>query len=70
MALTLETTSRTGLGQLKIYFTNGNKTTLTAWCSRYEIKHVKEDLKRSNGFKCKVIKTLWNGQEIKAVCMN
>ena len=66
MALTLKTTSRTGKGKLTIHFVKGKKTTLATWCSRSEIKGIKEDLKKSNGFGCKIIKTYWNGQEIKA----
>ena len=66
MALTLKNISRTGLGQLKIHFINGNKTTLTAWCSRSEIRTVKQELKSINGIDCKFHKIFWNGKLLAA----
>ena len=65
MALTMKSISRTAQGRLTIHFINGNKSTLSVWCSRCEISQRKRELKDINtvvGTNCDYHKILWNGK--------
>ena len=66
MALGINNISRIGLGKLRIDFYNGNKSTLITWCSRSEIKQIKQDLKSINGRDCRIKAVYWNSKKIAA----
>lgn len=62
MSLTLKSTARTAKGRLTINFKDGNKSTITVWCSRSEIKTKVFELKSINGMDCEFVSMVWNGQ--------